>query len=64
VGDNFRSIKEVHKFEVRGFVNSLDISPCGKFIVAGLGQEHKLGRWWRDKSGKNKLAIIEVPDSS
>ena len=62
VGEGFRSIKEVHKVEVRGFVNSLAISPSGQWIVAGVGQEHRLGRWWSDKAAKNKLVVIKVPD--
>jgi len=62
VGEGFRSIKEVHRIEVKGFVNSLAISPSGEFIVAGVGQEHRLGRWWRDKAAKNKLVVIRVPD--
>lgn len=61
VGENFRSIKEVHKIQLAGFINSLDISPCGGWVVAGLGQEHRLGRWWRDKAARNKLAVIRVP---
>jgi len=60
VGEGFRSIKQVHSVEVGGFVNSLSISSCGKWIVAGIGQEHKLGRWWRDKAAKNKVAIIKI----
>ena len=62
VGEEFRSIKEVHRIEVKGFINSLAISPSGEFIVAGVGQEHRLGRWWRDKAAKNKLVVIRVPD--
>ena len=61
VGEAFRSITEVHKVQLAGFINSLDISQCGGWIVAGLGQEHRLGRWWRDKQARNKLAVIRVP---
>jgi len=63
VGEGFKTIKEVHKFAVSGFVNSLEISKCGKWIIAGVGQEHRLGRWWRDKSAKNKVVLIKVPES-
>merc|ERR1712107_561559 len=63
VGPGFRSIKEVHSVEVKGFVNSLSISGCGGWIVAGVGQEHRLLRWWRDKEAKNKLVIIKVPNN-
>jgi len=61
VGEGFRSIKEVHKVNVTGFVNSLAISQCGGWVVAGVGQEHKLGRWWRDKTARNKVVVIKVP---
>jgi len=64
VGEGFRSIKEVHKVEVAGFVNSLCISKCGGWVVAGVGQEHRLGRWWRDKQAKNKIVVIKIPDTS
>ena len=60
VGEGFRSIKQIHRVEVGGFVNSLSISSCGKWIVAGIGQEHKLGRWWRDKTARNKVAFIKI----
>ena len=63
VGEGFRSIKEVHKIPVKGFVNSLSLSGCGGWLVAGVGQEHRLGRWWRHKEAKNKLVIIEIPES-
>ena len=56
-----RSIAEVSQIPMPGFVNSLDFSQNGPLVlVAGLGQEHRLGRWWRDKKAKNKLAIIHL----
>eukprot|EP00090_Calanus_glacialis_P036412 TRINITY_DN6218_c0_g1_i1.p1 TRINITY_DN6218_c0_g1~~TRINITY_DN6218_c0_g1_i1.p1 ORF type:complete len:463 (-),score=171.61 TRINITY_DN6218_c0_g1_i1:58-1446(-) len=63
VGEGFRTITEVHKVAVAGFVNSLAISKCGGWVVAGVGQEHKLGRWWTDKVAKNKVVVIKVPGS-
>ena len=53
---------EVHKVTVAGFLNSMAISGCGGWGVAGMGQEHTLGRWWRDKGVKKKAVIIKVPD--
>uniref|UniRef100_A0A8C7MWH5 U3 small nucleolar RNA-interacting protein 2 n=1 Tax=Oncorhynchus kisutch TaxID=8019 RepID=A0A8C7MWH5_ONCKI len=35
-------------------------SHSGKFLVAGVGQEHRLGRWWRLKEAKNGLYIIPL----
>ena len=63
VGEGFRTIKEVHKVAVAGFVNSLAISACGGWVVAGVGQEHRLGRWWRDKAARNKVVVIKVPET-
>jgi len=44
--------------DVPGFVNSLQFSGDGQFVSAGVGQEHRLGRWWRIKEAKNCLLII------
>jgi len=60
VGEGFRTVREVQKVRVTGFVNSLDISSDGRYLVAGLGQEHRLGRWWRDKAARNKIAVIRL----
>ena len=30
-------------------MNSLSFAPSGRFMVAGIGQEHRMGRWWRLK---------------
>uniref|UniRef100_A0A672LKT3 U3 small nucleolar RNA-interacting protein 2 n=1 Tax=Sinocyclocheilus grahami TaxID=75366 RepID=A0A672LKT3_SINGR len=43
-----------------GFVNSLKFSNSGKFLVAGVGQEHRLGRWWRIKEARNGIYIIPL----
>lgn len=44
-----------------GFVNSLQFSPQGDFLLAGVGQEHRLGRWWRIKQAKNAVYVIPLP---
>uniref|UniRef100_A0A8C4ID19 U3 small nucleolar RNA-interacting protein 2 n=1 Tax=Dicentrarchus labrax TaxID=13489 RepID=A0A8C4ID19_DICLA len=43
-----------------GFVNSLKFSSSGQFMVAGVGQEHRLGRWWRIKEAKNGIYVIPL----
>ena len=45
---------------VKGFVNSLAFSSDGKLLIAGLGQEHRLGRWWRDATAKNEIIVIPL----
>ena len=46
-----------------GFVNSLAFSSSGKFLVAGIGQEHRLGRWESIKQARNGVRIIPLPTS-
>ncbi|NXK03925.1 U3IP2 protein, partial [Herpetotheres cachinnans] len=43
-----------------GFVNSLKFSAAGAPPVAGLGQEHRLGRWWRIKEPPHSICIIPL----
>jgi len=43
-----------------GFVNSLQFSNDGSLLVAGVGSEHRLGRWWHLKSAKNCVCVIRL----
>jgi hypothetical protein len=38
-------------------VNGLAIASSGKFLLAGVGQEPRLGRWGRDASAKNGVVM-------
>jgi ribosomal RNA-processing protein 9 len=42
-------------------VNSLSFSRSGQYLIAGVGQEHRLGRWWRLKEARNGVMIIRLP---
>jgi len=44
-----------------GFVNSLSFSRSGRYLVAGVGQEHRFGRWWRLQEARNGILIIRLP---
>ncbi len=59
-GENFRSLTPLMSVPVKGFVNSLAFSSDGKLLIAGLGQEHRLGRWWRDGSAKNEIIVVPL----
>ncbi|KAG8007743.1 U3 small nucleolar RNA-interacting protein 2 [Nibea albiflora] len=59
-GQNYRSLEPLFSVPVSGFVNSLKFSSSGQFLVAGVGQEHRLGRWWRIKEAKNGIYIIPL----
>ncbi len=42
-----------------GIVTSLQWSPCGKQLAAGVGREPRLGRWEVQKAAKNSLHILD-----
>uniref|UniRef100_A0A667X004 U3 small nucleolar RNA-interacting protein 2 n=1 Tax=Myripristis murdjan TaxID=586833 RepID=A0A667X004_9TELE len=60
----FRGLEPLFSVPVTGFINSLKFSSSGQFLVAGVGQEHRLGRWWRLKEAKNGLYIIPLKRKS
>jgi len=49
-------------FEVKlaGFINALAFTPDGNHLIAGVGTEHKNGRWWRISEAKNAIVIIPL----
>ncbi|XP_046403670.1 U3 small nucleolar RNA-interacting protein 2 [Ischnura elegans] len=69
-GAGFKSLTKVFDVPITGFVNALHFSRDGKFLVVGVGQEHRLGRWTRIKEAKNGVYLIPlerkspVPNSS
>jgi ribosomal RNA-processing protein 9 len=56
----FRQIQLKFEIPVTGFVNSLQFAKDGNFLIAGIGQEHRLGRWWRLKEAKNVILVIPL----
>jgi len=57
---NERGLEPLQKVPVHGYVNDIAIGPQGKFCVAALGQEPRLGRWDRVPRAKNRFAIIQL----
>ncbi|XP_059153379.1 U3 small nucleolar RNA-interacting protein 2-like isoform X2 [Physella acuta] len=57
---DFKSLTLLFSVKVKGFVNSLKFSSNGDFLVAGVGQEHRMGRWWSLKDAKNGWVIIPL----
>ncbi|XP_055585979.1 U3 small nucleolar RNA-interacting protein 2 [Uranotaenia lowii] len=53
-----KSILPVMQIPVEGFVNALAFSSDGKRLIVGLGQEHRLGRWWTLKQAKNVTLVV------
>lgn len=55
-----KGLRPLFDVPVVGFINSLQFSSDGTLLVAGVGQEHTLGRWWRIKEAKNGIVIIPL----
>lgn len=60
LGDNYRTISQILQIPVPGFINSLMFTSDGSKLIAGVGQEHRLGRWWKHKNAKNCVMIIPL----
>ena len=56
-GEKDTSLEPKHSLPQRGFVNGLAIASSGKFLLAGVGQEPRLGRWARDGGAKNGVVM-------
>jgi len=54
-------LEAIGSLPVPGVVNALEFSPSGRLLVAGVGQEHRLGRWERHPEGRNGIRIIRLP---
>jgi ribosomal RNA-processing protein 9 len=57
------TIEEVRQIPVTGFVNSLCFANSGKFLLVGVGQEHRLGRWQRMAAARNGVLVVPLTDS-
>jgi len=59
-----RGLVLLQKIPVHGYVNDIAIGPEGKFCVAAIGQEPRLGRWDRVPRAKNRFAIIQLKEDN
>ena len=46
------TLKWLGGLPARGFVNGLQIARSGRFVLAALGQEPRMGRWGRDAASR------------
>jgi WD40 repeat protein len=53
-----RGLEHVGGVPLRGIVTGLAWAPDGRTLVASVGQEHRLGRWWRYKNARNGIAVL------
>ena len=55
--DSGRQLLPLGCLPARGFVNSLAVAGSGAFVLAGMGQEPRGGRWARDASAKSGILM-------
>ncbi|XP_043484115.1 U3 small nucleolar RNA-interacting protein 2-like isoform X2 [Leptopilina heterotoma] len=58
--ESFRKIKPLFDVKVEGFINSLTFTPDGNYLIAAVGKEHRLGRWWHLSEPKNGIVLIPL----
>eukprot|EP00249_Psilotum_nudum_P017521 c26370_g1_i1 orf=79-1659(+) len=58
-GDN-RSLRALYDLPVKGFVNSLAFARSGRFLLSGVGQEPRLGRWGRIPNTRNGVIMHAI----
>lgn len=57
----FKSFEQLFQYQVEGFVNALEFTSDGRYLVAAISQEHRLGRWFdRLKNSANVVHIIPL----
>lgn len=64
LADNIRSFSLLTEIPMIGFVNALEFITTvdnKTYLLAGIGQEHKLGRWKRIKEARNGWRLIDLP---
>lgn len=59
-----RGIEHVGGVACKGVITGLAFSRDGSTLVASVGQEHRLGRWWRYKHAKNGIVVVKLPLSA
>ncbi|XP_060580979.1 U3 small nucleolar RNA-interacting protein 2-like isoform X1 [Ruditapes philippinarum] len=57
---DYKKLEPICAIPIVGFVNSLQFSTDGRYLIAGVGQEHRLGRWWSNKKAKNSIHVIPL----
>ena len=58
-----KSLFGVGAVPLDGFVNGMAFASDGRFVVAGVGQEHRLGRWTRVREARNGLHVVPLPQN-
>ncbi|PAV86073.1 hypothetical protein WR25_07316 [Diploscapter pachys] len=55
-----KSLFQVYAYDMAGFINRIAFSQDGRLMALAVGQEHKEGRWWIDKTARNQVVVIPI----
>ncbi|XP_057971325.1 U3 snoRNP-associated protein-like EMB2271 isoform X2 [Malania oleifera] len=55
-----KDIRPLVDLPLAGFVNSLAFAKSGRFLLAGVGQEPRLGRWGKCPTAQNGVALYSL----
>ncbi|OTF81830.1 WD domain containing protein, partial [Euroglyphus maynei] len=57
----FKGFEQLFDYKVDGFINSMEFTNDGQYLIAAISQEHRLGRWFeRFKNVRNVVHIIPL----
>lgn len=59
-GDGYKKIDHLFSIPVNGFINALEFSIAGDLLVVAVGQEHRMGRWWKRKDTRNQIILVPL----
>lgn len=60
MADYGRKLESLLEIPVEGFVNGLAFANGGKQLLVAVGQEHRLGRWWKIGGAKNAVLVFDL----
>uniref|UniRef100_A0A182FJ76 Uncharacterized protein n=1 Tax=Anopheles albimanus TaxID=7167 RepID=A0A182FJ76_ANOAL len=55
-----RTIEALMEVPVVGFVNAIEFTHDGRFLIVAVGQEHRLGRWWTLRNARNRVLVVPL----
>lgn len=58
--EKLRKFTKFLEVNLEGNINCLSFTSDGSFLIAGVGQEHRIGRWHSRKNVKNSVVLIPL----
>ncbi|KAL9643894.1 hypothetical protein ABK040_013305 [Willaertia magna] len=63
--DIFKEVLQLkNNIPIPGFINGIEFNQQdASYLVCCIGQEHRLGKWWKNKQVKNGIAVVKLFES-